>query len=329
MRVRVSGLTRQQEERLQAALAAEGCEAASATDADVTLMFESGGQAGPEDTSAIRLKMRELPGGIPHAAVSRPGSGRGSSDGVFTVWHAPLALEAQPRSSWSRACWRRAWTAHAGARAVARFVAAEEWLRAPALPIGDGQEASGAYSAIRRLIDIAFAIGVLLALGWLLGLLWLLVRATSPGPGIFAQTRLGRHQRPFTLYKLRSMRAGTRDMGTHEASADVVTGVGRFLRGTKLDELPQIINMLRGELTLIGPRPGLPMQSELSAERQKRGVFDVTPGLTGLAQVQGIDMSDPVRLAAVDAEYARLQSLALDARIALATVKLYRFSRPA
>ncbi|MFP4272835.1 MAG: sugar transferase [Halothiobacillaceae bacterium] len=114
------------------------------------------------------------------------------------------------------------------------------------------------------------------------------------------QKRVGRNRRPFTLVKFRTMRPGTASVATHLVSASSVTPFGRFLRRSKLDELPQLWNVLKGEMSLVGPRPCLPNQEELIAERARRGVFDVRPGITGLAQVNGIDMSEPARLAEVD-----------------------------
>ena len=98
------------------------------------------------------------------------------------------------------------------------------------------------------------------------------------------------------------MRQDTISTATHLADASAVTTFGRFLRRTKLDELPQLWNVLRGEMSLVGPRPCLFNQEDLIAERASRGVFDVRPGITGLAQIQGIDMSTPVLLAKTDAE---------------------------
>jgi O-antigen biosynthesis protein WbqP len=139
---------------------------------------------------------------------------------------------------------------------------------------------------------------VLLLLGW-----W---DTRSP---LFRQERVGRHQRPFTLVKFRTMRLDTASVATHLADASAVTPFGRFLRRAKLDELPQLWNVLKGEMSLVGPRPCLPNQEELIAERQKRGVFDVRPGVTGLAQVNGIDMSEPARLAEVDERMIRTLTL--------------------
>jgi len=120
------------------------------------------------------------------------------------------------------------------------------------------------------------------------------------GSPIFRQVRVGRHQKPFTLVKFRTMRLDTASVATHLASSASITPFGHFLRKTKLDELPQLWNVLKGEMSLVGPRPGLFNQEELTEERAKRGVFDVRPGITGLAQVSEIDMSTPALLAETD-----------------------------
>ena len=146
-----------------------------------------------------------------------------------------------------------------------------------------------------------------------------LIRVTSPGRAIFGQERVGKDGKVFICYKLRSMRTNTRQAGTHEIGADSVTPVGHFLRKTKLDELPQLWNVLKGEMSLVGPRPCLPVQTELIEERKKRGVLAVLPGITGLGQVRGIDMSDPVRLAECDAEYLERRSLRFDLELLMRT----------
>ena len=129
------------------------------------------------------------------------------------------------------------------------------------------------------------------------------------GSPLFRQQRVGRHQKPFVLVKFRTMRPETASVATHLADASAVTPLGRFLRRTKLDELPQLWNVLKGEMSLVGPRPCLFNQTELIAERSQRGVFNVRPGITGLAQIQGIDMSIPKRLAETDAEMLREMNL--------------------
>lgn len=122
------------------------------------------------------------------------------------------------------------------------------------------------------------------------------------GSPLFRQVRVGRWQKPFMLVKFRTMRPGTREVATHLVDAGAVTRWGRLLRRSKLDELPQLWNVLKGEMSLVGPRPCLFNQHELIAERAARGVFAARPGITGLAQIKGIDMSAPRRLAETDAE---------------------------
>lgn len=120
------------------------------------------------------------------------------------------------------------------------------------------------------------------------------------GVPIFRQERVGRYKQPFTLVKFRTMKLETASVASHLARSSEITSLGRFLRRTKLDELPQLWNVLKGEMSLVGPRPGLFNQEELTAEREKRGVFEVRPGITGLAQVSEIDMSTPRLLAETD-----------------------------
>lgn len=183
----------------------------------------------------------------------------------------------------------------------------------------DGQGDNLVYRAVTRTVDLIFAVAVTLLLWWLLLVVWGLIRVQSPGPGIFAQTRVGRYGEEFTCYKFRTMKLGTVQAATNEVSASSVTGLGHFLRKTKIDELPQIWNIFRNEISLIGPRPCLPVQTKLIQERTRRGVLALKPGISGLAQVNGIDMSDPEKLARWDQRYLRLQSLVLDLKIALAT----------
>jgi lipopolysaccharide/colanic/teichoic acid biosynthesis glycosyltransferase len=186
--------------------------------------------------------------------------------------------------------------------------------------LSDRQINNAVYSGVMRLIDLTFAIAVLVLLGWMLALVWGLIRLGSSGPGIFAQPRVGRGGKEFICYKFRTMQQGTPQAGTHEVSAASVTPIGKFLRKTKIDELPQIINIFSNEISLIGPRPCLPVQVELIEERRSRGVLDIKPGISGLAQINDIDMSNPVRLAEWDAQYLGLRSILLDLKITLATV---------
>lgn len=120
------------------------------------------------------------------------------------------------------------------------------------------------------------------------------------GSPIFVQERVGRNKKPFKLIKFRTMSMDTRSVASHLASNTSITKLGSFLRKTKIDELPQLINVLKGDMSFVGPRPNLFNQVELINERDARGVYDVLPGITGLAQVQNIDMSTPELLAKTD-----------------------------
>ena len=120
------------------------------------------------------------------------------------------------------------------------------------------------------------------------------------GSPVFFQQRVGRYRQNFTLMKFRTMAINTSSVGTHLVDSTSITKLGVFLRKTKLDELPRLFNVLAGHMSLVGPRPCLPNQTELVNEREKRGVFDLRPGITGLAQVCDVDMSTPRKLARYD-----------------------------
>jgi len=150
-----------------------------------------------------------------------------------------------------------------------------------------------------RLIDIVFSMFGLV-FGSPIFLIIYIVGLFDTGSPLFRQERVGRQQKPFTLVKFRTMGVDTASVASHLASSSSITRLGGFLRKTKLDELPQLWNVLKGEMSLVGPRPGLFSQSELTHERNIRGVFDVRPGITGLAQVSDIDMSTPQLLAETD-----------------------------
>lgn len=152
-----------------------------------------------------------------------------------------------------------------------------------------------------RFFDVLLALSGL-TLGGPVLLLLMLIGLFDTGSPLFRQERVGRHQKPFTLVKFRTMRPGTDSVATHLASSSSITTFGRFLRRTKLDELPQLWNVLKGDMSLVGPRPCLFNQAELIEARARLGVFDARPGITGLAQVNGIDMSTPGLLARTDRE---------------------------
>ncbi len=161
-----------------------------------------------------------------------------------------------------------------------------------------------------RVFDFVFSL-LGLVCGFPVLLLLTLIGLFDTGSPIFRQERVGRHKKSFTLVKFRTMRKDTASVASHLASADAITPFGRFLRRTKLDELPQLWNVLKGEMSLVGPRPCLFNQEELIAEREQRGVLNARPGITGLAQVNDIDMSTPKLLAETD--QAMLQNLTVGA----------------
>ena len=156
-------------------------------------------------------------------------------------------------------------------------------------------------SGITRLVDLILSFIALLLFSPLFLLIFLL-GVFSTGSPLFYQTRVGSNQQPFVLVKFRTMLPDTASVATHLVNPQTITPLGRLLRSTKLDELPQLWNVLKGEMSLVGPRPCLFSQNELIAERAARGVFAVRPGITGLAQIKGIDMSTPKLLAQTDAE---------------------------
>lgn len=159
-----------------------------------------------------------------------------------------------------------------------------------------------------RVFDFAFALFGLLCGAPVLFAIYL-IGLFDTGSPLFWQERVGRGKKPFTLVKFRTMSVDTASVASHLASTASITKLGVFLRKTKLDELPQLWNVLKGEMSLVGPRPGLFNQTELTKAREDKGVFDVRPGITGLAQVNDIDMSTPDLLAETDAKMIREMSL--------------------
>lgn len=163
-------------------------------------------------------------------------------------------------------------------------------------------------STIIRVIDFLVALSALLLTLPVLVVICFIGWFDTRSP-IFIQERVGRNQRIFKLNKFRTMKVGTASVATHLANSASITTFGHFLRRTKLDELPQLWNVLKGDMSFVGPRPCLVSQSELIQERDERGVYSVRPGITGLAQIQGVDMSTPNLLARTDAEMISTFSL--------------------
>ncbi len=151
-----------------------------------------------------------------------------------------------------------------------------------------------------RFFDFILAsIGLVVASPFLVVLM--VVGLFDTGSPLFRQQRVGRYKKPFTLVKFRTMKSETAHVASHLADASAVTPLGRFLRRTKLDELPQLWNVLKGEMSLVGPRPCLFNQQDLIEARELLGVFAARPGITGRAQVNEIDMTTPALLAETDA----------------------------
>lgn len=177
---------------------------------------------------------------------------------------------------------------------------------------------AGDYSG-KRMLDLAIAFALAIpAFGLCLLCAFLVWVECRRGP-LFIQTRVGRAGEPFKLVKLRTMAPDTADLPTHEVGYSTVLKVGRFLRASKFDELPQIWNVLIGDMSFVGPRPCLPRQMELVEARRKLGVLDIRPGITGPAQLAGIDMSTPCELADADARYLSQASFCTDLRILFRT----------
>ena len=173
------------------------------------------------------------------------------------------------------------------------------------------------YRYIKRIIDILLSGLAIIILSPLLLILCIAIKLDSPGPIFFTQKRVGIHKTYFQIYKFRTMRTDTpKDMPTHMLAnpEQYITKTGRFLRKTSLDELPQIFNIFKGGMSIVGPRPALWNQDDLVAERDKYGANDVTPGLTGWAQINGRDeLEIPVK-AKLDGEYVKKYGFTMDVR---------------
>ncbi len=154
---------------------------------------------------------------------------------------------------------------------------------------------------VTRIFDVLFSLIGLFYLSPILFVL-IIIGYFDTGSPIFRQERIGKGKKPFKLMKFRSMRVNTPSVATHLASSSSITPFGSFLRKSKLDEMPQLWNVLVGEMSLVGPRPNLFNQEDLIEERDARGVYSIRPGITGLAQIKKIDMSTPQLLAETDAK---------------------------
>lgn len=179
------------------------------------------------------------------------------------------------------------------------------------------------YISIKSIIDFALSLLGLIILSPVFLVLMLAIKLDSPGPILFKQKRVGIHKTHFNILKFRTMKIDTpKDMPTHmlENPEQYITKVGKFLRKTSLDELPQIINILKGDMSIIGPRPALWNQYDLLEERDKYGANDVKPGLTGLAQISGRDELEIPIKAKLDGDYVQQMSFGMDVKCFVGTI---------
>lgn len=177
---------------------------------------------------------------------------------------------------------------------------------------------------IKRLLAIILSLGGMICLSWLFLILSVAIKLDSPGPVFFRQKRVGKNKKHFQILKFRTMRIDTpHDMPTHllQDPDQYITRVGRFLRRTSLDELPQLWNIFVGDMAVIGPRPALWNQYDLLDARDQYGANDLRPGLTGWAQIHGRDELEIPEKARLDGYYAQNLSFGLDVRCFFGTIK--------
>lgn len=188
----------------------------------------------------------------------------------------------------------------------------------------ENSQISPPYLRVKHALDILFALLLFIILApWLL-LMALMICADSAGPAIYCQPRIGKDGRLFTILKFRTMKQDTPVLSTEEMQRQGInphTRFGALLRKTSLDELPQLLNILKGEMSFIGPRPALPSQVDVNTLRETMGVHALRPGITGLAQVMGRDDLDTPTKVRYDAEYRRKVSLGYDAWIIQRTIQ--------
>jgi O-antigen biosynthesis protein WbqP len=190
-------------------------------------------------------------------------------------------------------------------------------------PDGQPPRPSRTYMAVKRVLDLILSFTALIVCALPMALISLLIRADSPGKAVFRQTRIGRNGKPFSCYKFRTMRNDAphhRSKKELENADEYITRVGRFLRAFSLDELPQLCNIVRGEMSFIGPRPLIPEETEVHELRTEYGVYQLRPGISGYAQINGRDLISDRRKAELDRDYLENFSLWTDIKILFGTV---------
>ncbi len=183
---------------------------------------------------------------------------------------------------------------------------------------------------IKGAMDIVCAVVLLVIMAPLMLLIALLIKLDSPGPAIYCQTRVGKFGKLFRMCKFRTMDIDAPVLSTEEMrklSVIPYTRLGSFLRKTSLDELPQLLNIIEGQMSFIGPRPALPTQTDVNEMRQRTNAFNIKPGITGLAQAIGRDNLDDRTKVKYDAKYSRRMSLLLDLRVLMMTVVTVIYAR--
>lgn len=179
----------------------------------------------------------------------------------------------------------------------------------------------------KRIVDFVIVITAAIILFPFMALITILIKIFDPGPIIFKQKRVGREGTIFEFYKFRSMPVNTGNLPSDQVGQVKLTWIGKVIRRTNLDELPQLFNVLKGDMSIVGPRPPIPAQIELTELRRKNGSLGCRPGLTGLAQVSSFDGMSIEEKASFDGEYARQISLFTDIKIILRTF-LYLLKPP-
>ncbi len=178
------------------------------------------------------------------------------------------------------------------------------------------------YSSIKRILDIMLAILAMIILFPAMIIISIFIKLDSKGPIIFKQVRTGQYGKEFTIYKFRTMKLGTPNVPTAQINKTncVITKVGKILRKTSLDEIPQLVNILRGEMSFVGPRPLINTEKRIIKLRKQCGVDKLTPGITGWAQVNGRDELDIYKKVEYDYEYYQKRSVIFDIKILIITV---------
>ena len=183
-------------------------------------------------------------------------------------------------------------------------------------------KASALYSISKRTMDIVSSLVGLILLSPLFLLVAILIKLDSKGPIIFKQIRIGKNSKPFYIYKFRSMKIDAPNLSTEEFinASDFTTKVGKFIRKTSIDELPQLVNILKGDMSIVGPRPVIDREVRLLEIRKECNVDSILPGITGLAQINGRDNIDDYEKVKYDFEYLSKRNLVLDIKIIINTV---------